>query len=233
MATFTEQLQTLNLSAQEVYTGSGGTWSPELIDDYLTILSNTRVIAKGSDELVVRVENLEFRMDNVEGRLDAVEARLDSAESRISVNETNIQANADQIEINVTNISNNASNISTNSSNITSVTNNFNSHNSSNSQHGVSGVNVGTEDYCTELVGGVALLCQLVSDAVSSTATISLSDIASAPATYDQTHIDTLVTMANDTKAKHNTLVSDLNGAVTQINDIIAKMKTAKQMDAI
>ena len=103
-------------------------------------------------------------------------------------------------------------------------------HVTSNSEHGVTGVNVGTEDFCTELIGGVVLLSELVNDAIESTQEIILLDIVVAPAAYDQVYTQTLADMANDTKAKHNQLVLDLNEAITQINDIIAKAKTAKQM---
>lgn len=127
---------------------------------------------------------------------------IDGLELRVIVNDENIQINAD----------------------------NFEAHDTSDSEHGVTGVNVGTEDFCTELLGGVVLLSELVADVTPSTQDISLVDILAAPATYDQIYTQLMVDMANDTKAKHNQLVIDVNAAITQINDIIAKAKTAKQM---
>lgn len=127
---------------------------------------------------------------------------IDGLESRVIINTENIQINAENIETHVT----------------------------SNSEHGVTGVNVGTEDFCTELVGGVALLSEIVADAVASTQEITLIDIVAAPASYDQAYTQLMADMANDTKAKHNQLVVDVNAAITQINDIISKAKTAKQM---
>jgi uncharacterized coiled-coil protein SlyX len=218
MPTLTEQIRTLNLSAQELRIGSGGTWSDDLIEDYLTILENFIALAGSSDGVVVRVEVLEAEMD-------AVELRLDNAEARITVNEQVIAQNS--LDINA-----NALAIAQNALDITSVTNAFNTHNSSSSQHGVTGVNVGTEDYCTLVIGGVVLLCDLVDDAIESTQTIALPDIAAAPAAYNQAYIQTLANMANDTKLKHNNLVTDLNNAVTQINDLLAKLKAAKQMSS-
>jgi len=123
--------------------------------------------------------------------------------------------------------------VTTNATNIATNASNFDTHNTSNTEHGVSGNSVGTEDFCTILVGGVVLLMELVNDAVDSTQTIVLADIAAAPAVYDQTFTDTMVAMANDTKAKHNQLVTDMNLVVTQLNDLIAKSKTAKQMAII
>lgn len=124
--------------------------------------------------------------------------------------------NVDDIAINVDNIQTNADN--------------FDNHNTSNSQHGVTGDNVGTEDFCTVLVGGVVLLMELVNDAVASTQTITVPDAIVAPGSYDQVYTQSVTDLANDTKAKHNQLVIDLNAAITQINDLIAKAKTAKQM---
>ena len=134
---------------------------------------------------------------------------LDLFDGRITQNSDDIVINVDAIQVNA---------------------DNFDAHNTSNSQHGVTGDNVGTEDFCTALVGGVVLLMDLVNDAVDSTAEITVTDISAAPGAYNQVFTQTLVDMANDTKAKHNQLVIDLNAAIAQINDLIAKAKTAKQM---
>ncbi len=133
----------------------------------------------------------------------------DQFDERILQNSDDIQANADDIQTN---------------------TDNFDIHNNSSSQHGVTGDNVGTEDFCTELIGGVVLLMALVNDAVDSTQEITIIDLLVAPATYDQAYTQLSTDLANDTKAKHNQLVLDLNAAIAQINDLIAKAKTAKQM---
>ena len=107
---------------------------------------------------------------------------------------------------------------------------NLKSHEDLNSAHGVTGSNVGNEDFASDLIGGVVLLMNLVNDAIPSTQEITLVDILPAPAAYDQAYMQTIADMANDTKAKHNQLMIDLNSVVTQLNDLIAKTKTAKQM---
>jgi hypothetical protein len=96
--------------------------------------------------------------------------------------------------------------------------------------HGSTGDIVGNADFCTELIGGVVLLIELVADAVDSTAEVTLADLGTAPATYNQGYNDSQTNLINDVKAKHNTMLTDLNNAIAQINDIIAKSKTAKQM---
>ena len=130
--------------------------------------------------------------------------------------ELRIDANQENIAINVVAIALNKSN--------------FESHDQSNSEHGVTGKNVGTEDYCTVSIGGVVLLMGSVSDAISSTQEIALDDILDAPAIYDPIHMQKMVDMANDTKAKHNQLVLDFNAAIIQFNELIANSKTSKQM---
>jgi len=107
---------------------------------------------------------------------------------------------------------------------------NLAAHIADDSAHGVTGVVVGTEDYCTDLIGGVVLLMDIVADAVASTAEVVLADLASAPVAYDQAYVDLQSGLINDLKAKHNTMLTDINAAIAQINDLIAKAKTAKQM---
>lgn len=137
---------------------------------------------------------------------------------------------------NLTNVSistdDNIERIDENEANININATNFSNHDISTTEHGVIGNNVGDENFCTELVGGVVLLMELVSDAVSSSEEITLSNIASAPASYNQAYIQTLADMANDTKLKHNNMLLDLNNAIDQLNDLISKAKTSKQMSA-
>lgn len=126
-------------------------------------------------------------------------------------------ANIDSIEQNAIDIAINAAN--------------FEAHDQSTTEHGVLGNNVGDENFCSELIGGVVLLMELVNDAIQSNSIITLVDILPAPAAYNQAYTETLRQMANQTKLAHNNLIVDFNNAVIQINDLIAKSKTARQMD--
>lgn len=105
-------------------------------------------------------------------------------------------------------------------------------HENSTSEHGVNGDNIGSEDFAKDITGGVVLLMSLVNNAVDSNQTITIPDIADSPVSYSQAYMQTIVDMTNDIKAKHNQLVIDMNAVVTQLNDLIAKSKTAKQMSA-
>lgn len=206
----------LNLSASQLRELVGGDWPDALILDYLAQLENVEIIAGDNTDLSDRVEKNE---------LDIVDLKQvdEGLQNQINSNDTDIldlqQENANQhvaIDGNTTNISNNTTAIS--------------DHINSDSAHGVTGNNVGSGDFATSLVGGVVLLASLVSDAADSSAVVSIADVADAPATYDQAHIQSIVDLANDTKSKHNQLVLDLNNSISVINAIIQSMITAKQM---
>lgn len=132
-----------------------------------------------------------------------------------------IETNTENISTNAANIVTNANNIGTNTNNITSVTNAFNTHNGSDSQHGVTGDNVGNGDFATAGTGGVVNEAANVADAVASTVSVTSPDATDLP---------TVITLANETKADVNQLVTDLNNTITQLNAFLAANKTANQM---
>ena len=134
-----------------------------------------------------------------------------------------VDQNEEDIEENRLNIAANAANIQINADNLTD-------HEAETVVHGSAGDVVGNLDFCTDLAGGVVLLMDLVADAVDSTAEVTISDIGAAPATYSQTYTDEQTDLINDIKAKHNTMLADLNLAIAQLNELVANSKTAKQM---
>lgn len=93
-----------------------------------------------------------------------------------------------------------------------------------------SGQLVGNTDFAILNVAGVVKRMQNVSDAIESTATITLSNISGAPALYSQSHSQKLVDMANSTKSRHNELKGDLNLAIIQLNKLLANLVTSGQM---
>ena len=106
----------------------------------------------------------------------------------------------------------------------------FVEHVSDDSAHGVSGNNVGTGNYCSSSTGGVVNLAALTSDATDSTVEVTSPDATASPAAYDQVIAQTSVTLVNELKADVTQLTTDLNAAIAQLNDLLAKQKTAKQM---
>lgn len=117
----------------------------------------------------------------------------------------------------------------------------MNNHIGAESAHGSNGSVVGFNDTATDAIVGLVKRMQIVADAVdatSSSVVVSSPNATAAPAAYDQAQVQTIVTLANETKDDVNTLVTNLNtvvtevnAIVTQLNDLIAKSKTAGQMN--
>lgn len=147
-------------------------------------------------------------------------------------NSEQVNNNTQAIAVNAQGIADNVTNITTNSSNISSLSTSLTNHTSSNSQHGVAGNNVGTENYAQSSTGGVVFIMSLVADAVDSTATVTEPDALDAPGTYSNIQIQGIVDLVNEIKSDHNQLVTDVNSAIAQLNELIANSKTSRQMSA-
>ncbi len=204
---------TLKVTSEKLHASSlPDNWAPDVVEDWL---NKTNDIVDTADAVNAQTETIESLAKENDEQQIAIESNTELARSAQSAANSALSKsneNAAAIEVIATDLGD---------------------HEALDSAHGATGNNVGTEDYCTDIIGGVALLCELVNDAVESTATITTADIALAPAAYDQAYAETMRVMANDTKAKHNTLVTDLNSAVIQINDLLTKLKTAKQMSSL
>lgn len=145
-------------------------------------------------------------------------------------NNSQVEENTQNIELNLAAIQQNTSDIDDLEGDVATNAANLSNHISSNSEHGVTGSNVGTEDYAQSLVGGVVLLASLVNDAAQSAVSVTSPDAPVAAATYSQTDTQTTVDLVNEMKGDINQLVTDVNAAIDQLNDFIGKAKTAKQM---
>lgn len=202
MATIVEQLRGLNLSADELK--RSGVFSDDFINEFILLLSNVLLVAQAGD----------------------------TSNAQVDQNTQAIASNLSAIQQNASDINDLEGDVSTNTSNIATNTTNLSNHISSNSEHGVTGDNVGTEDYAQTLVGGVVLLAALVNDATQSTVSVASPDAPVASATYSQTDTQTTVDLVNEMKGDINQLVTDVNAAIDQLNDFIDKAKTARQMSA-
>ena len=103
-------------------------------------------------------------------------------------------------------------------------------HIAAESAHGANGDIVGTDDYAQAGVGGVVLLANPVANAVASTVSVTSPDAAAAPATYNQAQAQSVVALVNEMKGDVNTLVANLNAAITQLNALLSAERSAKQM---
>ena len=200
--------------------GIGEFSSKSLAEDSDQIAQNARDIDTNEQAIAVNATNIATNAVNI-----ATNA------TDIATNTANIATNATNIATNAANISTNATNIATNATNITTNTTNLTNHEADNSAHGVSGDNVGTLDYCSLSVGGVALLCESRGNSSSTAEQITQANATVAPAAYNQVQIQTIVSLANDTKEKYNQLETDFQTLLTAHNDLLAKLRTAKQLD--
>lgn len=125
----------------------------------------------------------------------------------IAQNTIDIQLNTDEIVINA--------------AAIVVVQGNLNDHEANDSAHGVAGDNVGTNNFCSLLVGGVVLLSAAVPYATESTVNVG---------NPDATDLATVINLANELKQDVNQLVGDVNGAINTLNDFIQKNRDAKQL---
>ena len=191
-----ENLDSLILSANEVRELTD--WGDAMVEDYLNILRNIISNAINSDQIAVEVNQNTADIEALDVRVTVNEVDIANLTIRVEDNELAITALDLRVTQNETDI---------------------NDHVTSDSQHGVTGVNVGTEDFCTNSVGGVVLLADVIADLTQ----IATSDVLVAPATYDQTYTQTVSSLTNDNKAK-------INEIVLKINAIIAGQQTAKQM---
>ena len=203
---FTNSIASLNLSASNITSLTG--WPDIMTDDYLTNLQNFIEIARNSDDLLEQVEQNE--------------ANIIVNAANIATNADNITTNADNIATNADDISTNADDISTNADNIIIVADDLSDHELLNSAHGVTGDNVGTEDFAQPVVGGVVLLAALIADLTA----IATADIAAAPVAYDQVYTQSVTDLTNENKAK-------INEIVLKVNAIISGQISANQMAAI
>lgn len=96
------------------------------------------------------------------------------------------------------------------------------------SAHGSTGDIVGTDDYCTAILGGTVLLASAVTDATDS-AIPPITSVAAAGAAYVQAYAqsqtDAINILANDLQ----TLQTSLNDAIAVINSALSTERTAKQ----
>jgi len=127
----------------------------------------------------------------------------------------------DQVEINTAGIATNVANIQINTDDIATLNQGLSDHEADTSAHGVSGDNVGTNDFASSTTGGVVLLASLVADLGE----ILTSDVGAAPSFYSQFYTQDVTDLTNENKAK-------INEIVLKVNEIIAGQITAGQMES-
>jgi len=169
------------------------------------------------------------------GDIEAVQKEVDQLELRVAVTESDIgslNSNVDSLNTSVFNLTLQVADIDDRlivvEDDLGDLTTDFNIHTADQSAHGATGDIVGTDDYCTALVGGTVLLASAL--AANASSTLSITSIpASAAVAYNQGDATTWVNAINEIKADFNALIVEYNLLVTKVNDIIDTQKVAKQ----
>lgn len=104
----------------------------------------------------------------------------------------------------------------------------FQDHVDATEAHGATGDIVGTNDYCTALLGGTVLLASALAASPASTLEI-ISTPNAAGAAYLQADAATWVAAINEIKADFNALITEYNALVAKVNAIIDTQEVAKQ----
>lgn len=140
---------------------------------------------------------------------------------------TSTDTNIDGISTNKANISTNTANISTNTTNISTNATTISDHISATSAHGATGNVIGTGNTTSTGTRGPVFLAAAVANATASSVSVTSPDASAAPVAYDQAQNQELVDLSNELKADVNTLVSNLNSAITQVNALLATLRTS------
>lgn len=221
--TLTQQIlrQSLDLSYAEIES-IHPEWPKNAVDDYFykqsninalavsgqsveeQVIINAQNISTNSDNIVINAQNLTDHINDTEGAHAASAISYDNTSSGLAADDS--QAAIDEVDANL------------------------NAHEALESAHGVTGDNIGTEDFAQALIGGAVLLAAVVNSASTSTVSITGPNAPIASPTYNVSDTQINVNLTNELKADVNQLVIDVNNAIAQLNEFLANNKTAKQM---
>ena len=80
---------------------------------------------------------------------------------------------------------------------------------------------------------GPVFLAVAVDDGIPSLAAITEPDADAAPVAYDQTQIQGIVDLVNDTKQQHNALLLFFDVFIVSYNDLLDKLRDSEVIDTI
>jgi len=215
-----------------VNTGDIAQNSSDISDNTTDISSNTALInghisdaTDAHDASAISYDNTTSGLtaDNAQAAIDEVNGKADSNDTGLTNHINNLVGAHAASAISYDNATSGYTAIEVQAA-IDEGADDLDTHEALTTAHGVTGDNIGTEDYAQTLIGGAVLLAALVNDAADSAVSVDSPDATDLPS---------VITLANETKADVNQLVTDLNAAIAQLNDLIAKMKTAKQMSTV
>lgn len=188
-------------------------------DDLKNTADLSNEAASSAYQATLKNEAQDITLDEHNKRITENKDKNDQQDQTLSSQAQALQDHDQRISDNKTKNDDQDIAIQGNADNIGQVSTDLGNHTGGNSEHGVTGDNVGTEDYCSELVGGVVLLAGNIAEL--NYAPITLAD---APVAYDQTYTQ------QQTDAIKS-LSTQLSALYDKVNEIIQGQIAAKQMD--
>lgn len=110
---------------------------------------------------------------------------------------------------------------------ITTADSTLGTHTALTTAHGSNGQIVGKNDVATTTARGLMLVAAASGNAATSTVSVTSANAATQTAAYVQADVQSIATLANETKGDVNQLVTDLNTVAASLNDLKAKLRTA------
>ena len=110
---------------------------------------------------------------------------------------------------------------------ITTADSTLGTHTALTSAHGANGDIVGFGDIATTTDEGLVLMAAASVNASTSSVSVTSANAATQTAGYVQADVQSIATLANETKGDVNQLVTDLNAAIASINDLKTKLRAA------
>ena len=181
-------------------------WPLILKEDWQNKTNGISEVAEVANEANVTASNEAETNKNQDISISQNRESIKEVSGSVSRLTSVVSKNAADIETNANGISENKQAIENNAQNLTD-------HEAETTAHGVTGNNVGTEDFAQELVGGVVLIAANIIELTQYTA-------PTAPAAYDQT----------EEQAFRDGVQSEINKLVLKVNEIVQGQITAKQM---
>lgn len=171
-----------------------------------------------SDE---EIEEIKQAVDLLDGRVSTAESEIGSLNSDVdSLNSSVILINSAITDLDLR--------IEILESELPELENEFNDHVADTQAHGANGNIVGTDDFCTTVVGGTVLLASALTPNANSTLIITATPTAPSAA-YSQAEAITWVAAINELKTDFNALILEFNQLTAKVNDIISTQESANQ----
>lgn len=110
---------------------------------------------------------------------------------------------------------------------ITTADSTLGTHTALTTAHGSNGQIVGANDIASTTARGIVFRAAASGDASASAVSVTSPNAATQSGVYVQADVQTIATLANETKGDVNQLTTDLNTAIASLNDLKAKLRAA------